>query len=78
MNITMMKVKAFLVCIARNATSKSVTTLVLIARKSKIVTNDEVMPAPTPCVNCKQMVAYDEDHECEEYPDDSESVTEAY
>ena len=53
-------------------------TLALIARKSKNVTNDEVMPAPTPCVNCKQMVAYDEDHECEEYPDDSESVTEAY
>ena len=42
------------------------------------MTNDEVMPTPTPCVNCKQMVAYDEDHECEEYPDDSESVTSPY
>lgn len=48
------------------------------ARLEIKVTNDEVMPAPTPCVNCKQMVAYDEDHECEEYPDDSESVTSPY
>ena len=39
---------------------------------------DKVMPEPTQCVNCKEMVSYDEDHDCQAYPDDSEVVNEAY
>jgi hypothetical protein len=66
LSITMMKVKDLKVCTAKSATSKSDMTLALTAaKKSKNVTNEEVMPAPTPCVNCREMVAYDEDHECE-------------
>ena len=39
---------------------------------------DKVVPEPTQCVNCKEGISYDEDHDCPDYPDDSEVVDEAY